>query len=119
MVVGWRRSFSQTTVFERVKLARLLAHGEMVHRASRKPFSIAIFSNARWRGEFREGVNPDGARLFQHSRHDCASNPVLTGLSVQKFPFLELTPNNAHRTFTIGASGRVIHHDERDPSRAG
>jgi hypothetical protein len=45
----------------------LLAHGEMVHRASRKPFSIAIFSNARWRGEFREGVNRDGARLFQHS----------------------------------------------------
>jgi hypothetical protein len=75
--------------FRECQSARLLAHGEMVRRASRKLFSIAIFSNARWRGEFREGVNRDGASRRSTafpalderdcsngpSLHNCASNP--------------------------------------------
>ena len=81
-------------VFERVKSARLLEHGEVAHRPSRKLFSIAIFSNARWRGEFREGVNRDGARLFQHSMSATAQMaPHCT--TVRRTPINRLRPPNA------------------------
>jgi hypothetical protein len=76
--------------------ARLLAHGEMVHHASRKPFSIAIFSNARWRGEFREGVNRDGARLFQ------LRGPLALILSV-----FTLSPPNFYRFGALGIFSHV------------
>jgi hypothetical protein len=79
--VPWR-SFGRIRFREGLS-ARLLAHGEMVHRASRKPFSIAIFSNARWRGEFREGVNRDGARLFQHSMSATAQMALTARLCVE------------------------------------
>jgi hypothetical protein len=66
-------------------------NGEMVHRASRKPPSIAIFSNARWRGKFREGVNRDGARLFQHSMSATAQMaPHCT--TVRRTPKTETAP---------------------------